>query len=97
MKKRLTGLLVVVALVGLGCEHEQQTAKEEAQRWATELGYTVRGASCANYDSDDDGYVSCTVVVVDGDTTRPMAIECRSAYALGQGCRQPKLGQRQAQ
>jgi len=95
--KRLTGLFVVVALLGLGCEQQRATAQAEARRWAAELGYTVRGASCANVDSDDDGYVSCTVVVVDGDTARPMAIECRGAYSVGNGCRRPKLGQRQAQ
>lgn len=89
MKKIMVLVLWVLAVVG--CDQQRDTAKQEAMRWASELGYQVQGVSCANIDSDDDGYVSCTVAVVQGDTTRAMPIECRGAFSVGHGCRQPKL------
>lgn len=38
-----------------------------------EMGYKVLGVSCADSDSDWDGYVSCSVNAADQD---PISIEC---------------------
>ena len=104
----LVELLIVVAMIGLctaaaivGCsscnvgEGQETAAKAEAQKWATDLGYRILGISCANIDSDHDGYVSCTVRVIDGEKpAETKQIECRGEWSRGHGCREPKLGVR---
>lgn len=48
-------------------------------------------ATCATYDSDGDGYVSCTLVMHDPDgKTHLEAFECAGSYTLNDGCRIPK-------
>lgn len=107
----LVELLIVVAVIGLcaagaivGCsschvgEGQEAAAKAEAQKWATNLGYRILGISCANIDSDNDGYVSCTVRVIDGDKpAETKQIECRGEWSRGHGCREPKFGVRSFQ
>jgi len=93
----VTIICVVAAGAVVGCtscmatDHQRQTAQTEAEHWAADLGYTLRGVSCADIDSDGDGYVSCTVAIAHGDDTEPTQIECRGAYFWGHGCREPKL------
>ena len=100
-KKRgftLTELMGVIAIVSIvfisvlaaSCSGSDQrnAAKQEAAQWAKELGLEFTGASCADYDSDNDGYVSCTLAMKSGETKQ---IECRGAYSIGHGCRDPKI------
>lgn len=88
----IIGVFLVVAVVSVrGClsgPAQQSAAKDEAATWARELGLQYTGISCADYDSDNDGYVSCTLAMKNGDTKQ---IECRGAYSWGHGCRDPKL------
>jgi hypothetical protein len=58
---------------------------KNAERWATGLGYTVKGVSCSNRDSDGDGYVSCSLRA-DGPVFQ---LEC--AYMFPTGCREAPL------
>lgn len=46
-------------------------------------GKAPRGVECVNIDSDDDGYVTCTVFRVDRD---PYSIQC-AARAGWEGCK----------
>jgi hypothetical protein len=46
-------------------------------------------ATAQDYDSDGDGYVSCTIAVE--GTAQPLAIECKSDWAFGTGCRMQRL------
>jgi prepilin-type N-terminal cleavage/methylation domain-containing protein len=82
--------VVFVGVIAASCAGPEQknSAKKEAAQWAKELGIEYSGISCADYDSDNDGYVSCTIATKNGDT-KP--IECRGAYSIGHGCRDPKL------
>lgn len=89
----VVGVVGVLALVifGRGCcvgPEQTHAAQKEAKKWAADLGLQVTGVSCGDVDSDGDGYVSCTIALVNGDTK---AIECRGAYSWGHGCRDPKL------
>lgn len=94
----LVELMFIVAIVGIvamcvfaaSCSGPEQknAAKKEAAQWAKELGIEFTGISCADYDSDNDGYVSCTLAMKSGETKQ---IECRGAYSIGHGCRDPKL------
>ena len=87
-------LAVVVSVGAWGCSlalsgpKQQRTAESEARAWAEGMGVKLLGVSCADIDSDGDGYVSC-MANVEGQGTVP--IECRGAYSVGHGCRSPKL------
>lgn len=88
----IVGILLITAIVGAsGClsgPAQENAAKSEAAKWARDLGIGYTGISCADYDSDRDGYVSCTLALNGGETKQ---IECRGAYSWGHGCREPKL------
>lgn len=104
MKSKIRGftlieLMVVVAIVGVflalvfagSCTSGPETkrsATQDAKRFVDELGWQVQGISCADVDSDGDGYVSCTIAKQDGTSE---FVECRGAYSFGHGCRIPKL------
>lgn len=78
---------LIASLTGCAGSTEKHAAEREAKAWAAELHITPTSISCADYDSDDNGYVSCTLVI----GTDLKQIECRSAYAFGHGCRDPKM------
>jgi hypothetical protein len=99
MHNTITGLLAVTALLTLtACPNmtgaHKGVAEEEAQAWAAELDLKIHSVSCVEKDTDGDGYVSCTVVMADGTTTK--AIECAGARSMdnmirNSGCRDPKM------
>lgn len=89
MKYILLGTLFLV-----GCEKLQKpgdNARAAAHTWAQNLypGADIR-VSCADWDSDGDGYVSCTAVVNTPSFPQTFALECASGYALTGGCRLQK-------
>lgn len=74
--------LVVLGILGFGsmgvdgCTNTRSMAEIEAdaKRFGSTMGPDqVLGTSCVDYDSDRDGYVSCTVFRQAKD---PLAIEC---------------------
>lgn len=81
--------LAVAACRGVTSGKEtKDAATRDAQKFVQELGWKVAGISCADIDSDRDGYVSCTIALTDGTN---QFVECRGAYDWGHGCRIPKL------
>jgi hypothetical protein len=70
----------VLALLALGCTIDGIDAKPAARLWAAEMGYKTQGVSCAESDSDWDGYVSCSVNAEGQD---PISIECGYSYRIG--------------
>lgn len=74
--------------------------RENAERYATRYGSRMEGmrapvAECMGVDSDDNGYVTCTVRDSDrelGDA-RPHQIECRAnvVFEFDTGCREYRL------
>lgn len=90
--------LVLSLLFLAGCPNvtgrHKTVAEEEAKAWAEELGLEYSNASCVAKDTDDDGYVSCTLLLADGKTTKQ--IECAGARSFdnwirNDGCREPKI------
>lgn len=95
----LVELMIVVAIVGVfaslvifgisrGCTSQRGTAEPEARKWAQDLGLNPTGVSCANLDTDGDGYVSCTVATKDekGNVT-VYPVECAQKWSLNSGCK----------
>lgn len=71
------------------CENTEKLEKS-ATDFTNKLGYQVKGVSCTSYDTDRDGYVSCSVSTNSGEI---LQIECASTYSMfNSGCRQTKLG-----
>ena len=50
----------------------------QARAFASELGLSVKGATCSSKDSDYDGYVSCTVMLAEPlrDGSQILDLEC---------------------
>ena len=93
----LVFVIGAITMVGVGtCARavgtDDGTAETEARAFAKQLGLTVRGVSCAGYDSDGDGYVSCTLSVTEGTESRVLAVECARAVSFNTGCRLQKPG-----
>lgn len=88
MSKTLTLLFSLLILTG--CERNlKEPAEAAARKWANAMGFEDNKIVCVNSDSDQDGYVSCTMVSPDKKVT---AIECvGSSYTFNEGCRIPKL------
>ncbi len=87
----LCAMVLAFVLGNIGCQQDVANMKRQANSFVIGLGYELKENSepqCQDYDSDGDGYVSCTVAVKGGN---PMAIECKSDYALGSGCRMQRL------
>lgn len=88
-----TGFFILVGLVGvfqLGCS-SRELASEEATTWALQNGIQGASVSCVSFDTDGDGYVSCTVSAVKPNGDREIIpIECAARFRLNSGCRLQK-------
>ena len=87
MRTKLTALLLPFLLIG--CLEDPVKLQTQAKEFATSMGYDVKGLSCMNTDSNNDGYVSCAVNV---GMQEPLQIECASMYSIiRSGCRLVKI------
>ena len=68
----------------------QRSAEDEARKFGQDLGLDVVGITCARRDTDGDGYISCTLSIRNGETTRVEPVECSGAFTLNEGCRLQK-------
>ena len=78
---------VVVGSQFTSCIDHKDHAEIAARDWAQSMGIQVKGVACVKHDTDNDGYVSCTV----SDGTKMHALECASSWSWNEGCRIPKL------
>ncbi len=95
------GLIIVIVVLGFivfavmkcgadvgGQTHD--TAQKEAEKWVRQMGLNAK-AQCADRDTDNDGYVSCTLVVTDPDGKKHVEpLECAGSFTTNNGCRAPK-------
>lgn len=96
----LVELIIAIAVLGLiavlvgswltKCSSSRDEAEEEARSYAQKMGMEIKGVSCMNLDTDDNGYVSCTLNVIEKDgKTSPVPIECASKWSFNNdGCRE---------
>lgn len=95
----LIELMIVVAIIGIivsiaagSCSSLRGSsgfAASQASQFASQLGWKVKGLSCAGYDTDSDGYISRTASVEENGVVSTKAIECASGapLSLASGCR----------
>jgi len=68
----------------------KEAASSSARAFAQELKLSDPAISCASYDSDNDGYVSCAIL--DHSTNTLINAECAAAMQLqADGCRLVKM------
>lgn len=85
--------MIALALFLANCTEAVEDREREAAAFASKLGFDTQGVSCANSDSDGDGYVSCTVSVRNESKLETLAVECASQWRpFMTGCRLQKLG-----
>ena len=97
----LVELMIVVSIVGVivgggayifrSCQSNADTAEVEAQAYAKKLGLEVVGVSCTDQDSDNDGYVSCSVSHRENGKLTIQPVECAKKWSTNSGCKAPKL------
>ena len=80
--------------VSSGCTGiDHRYAEGEAMRWSQQMGIEPVGVSCANIDSDGDGYVSCMVSSRRADGAVDLhPIECAVRVSINSGCRSQRPG-----
>lgn len=87
----IIGLVLLVVIFGMqGCNKAGEEATQDAIKFGKNMGENITGVDCVKYDSDGDGYVSCTLFLRDKP---PFAIDC-AAHSLASwrnsGCRLQK-------
>lgn len=87
-------VIVVLAIIGIAYGTSQATkATDDTLRDAKLFGQNATGevnpnVTCAERDTDGDGYVSCTIFPK--DKRLPIAIECARGWTFNSGCRMQK-------
>lgn len=90
--KIIIGSFAALVLVIASCQAvgnysgaSKEAAVKEAKAYAAELDLKNPKVSCAGYDSDGDGYLSCTIL---SDGQEPLQAECAGSFQLtASGCR----------
>jgi hypothetical protein len=73
-----------------GADHK--AAEVAAKQWSSQMGFKPVGISCTGIDSNEDGYVSCSIAVLKNDGTPSMIpIECAGSFTVNSGCRAARL------
>lgn len=97
-------LLVILAFLIIGTsisafiscsEVDKGAAEKSAQEWVTSMGVENARINCTGKDSNNDGYVSCTVGYKDEKGllhTQPL--ECAAKFTFNSGCRIPNVVRR---
>jgi hypothetical protein len=97
-------ILVFLFILGGSCQglkavkgdDVQVEAERQALEHAQKLKYPSPSVTCTKWDTDNDGYVSCTIAYPQGDgAIGSVAVECAAGFNLqgygNEGCRAPKL------
>lgn len=105
MNKLLSLIVAVITLSACEMGPINRISPEEAARkWGADLGFKVTGVNCTGVDTDNDGYVSCTLSHEGREPSerRTKSLQC-AAYEAGRwnsyavGCKETaaKVGTRQ--
>ncbi len=89
-KSIILAILLLPALASAIAESPEQAAR----RYMTDLGFggQVQGVSCARLDTDNDGYVTCSVAIR-GDKPTIQSIQCAAQRKVDEtGCESSARG-----
>lgn len=66
--------LLVFLVFGISCGTDPDVSEDRARAFAQRANFTdISSTDCQRYDTDDNGYVSCTIFRKDHD---PVGVEC---------------------
>ena len=83
---------ILVVPIGRRIIDDNASALSQSRAWAHDMGLEVQGVSCAAYDTDGNGYVSCSLASKRPDgTTEIIPIECASRFSMNSGCRAARV------
>ncbi len=88
MKKPTFISLAIFALLGCDDRINKVPPEESAAKFVQDLGIKTQGkANCTGVDTDNDGYVTCTVMVAETDKTpaHSMSLQC-AGLTSNDGC-----------
>lgn len=79
-------LIVFAGIIGRGCTSSSTSATEAANRYVSTFhpDWSSPRVSCQNYDTDQNGYVSCTI---GAPSHQPELIECPALVSFNSECR----------
>jgi hypothetical protein len=78
--------LILVCFLACNSPHNTTPPEKSAEWFASELGLHLQGKPvCTGVDTDNDGYVTCTLALAGGDTPKLMSIQC-AANVDSDGC-----------
>lgn len=87
MKTYLIAIVSVLVLLPALAAAVTESPEAAAQRYETALGFKVQGVSCTQVDTDNDGYVTCTVALAGYDKPSVQSIQCAATRAVdADGC-----------
>ena len=85
----VAGCIIALAFLSVGCSGRSEN---HAKEWMAKMGWDdVDAIDCMSFDSDNDGYVSCTARRGD----KLIGIDCAAFFSLQSGCRMQKGATRQ--
>lgn len=69
-------------MLSVSCGTDVAVSKNRAMDFANVAGFEVKDVRCQEYDSDENGYVTCTIFRSNDD---PYSVECPAARSMN-GC-----------
>ena len=88
---KFIGVILVLGFAISSCGDLRGNNEKTATQWAEALGYKVDKVLCESYDTNNTGYVACTIKVVGSNEL--LFVECPSILkqALEPNCRQQRV------
>lgn len=92
MKNILASIILVLS--ACNCQTPHDSAADSFIEYARQMHINYESYQCNSWDSDHDGYVSCSYK--DQETKQIVQLECTAAMVLkiNDGCRVPKMNVR---
>jgi hypothetical protein len=87
MKKLFLLIAFATLLPPLAASALTEAPEAAARRYEKDLGFDVQGVSCTQVDTDNDGYVTCSVSIRGGDALKIQSIQCAASDSDGCGRR----------
>lgn len=93
---------LILVLMLFGCRYNNTSPEIAATKFCSNLGIKIQGVpNCTGEDTDNDGYVTCTVAlaVAEGQPVKTMSLQCAVVTGIvynttfAEGCKetQPKI------
>jgi hypothetical protein len=83
-------LLSVLAVLACGCQESNKVPPEQAAKnYVSDLKMDVQGISCTTVDTNNDGYVTCSLSMTPREGQQPQiqTIQCAAVGGNAGGCK----------